>query len=192
MKKQANSVYDTENVNHERIIRLFYFLELNILERHIYRRPAVDLKSDDAFIRHRRESFIYGRFAIQFDSDILADASDVVVIEIIDSEYFLDDGLVGNFHYAAGVLIEQTSPELSSHITLGARDAKFFPIMDATANLHPAVAAGQLDFELYFKILVLPFTAQKCVELDRLLVRGADDRAILDAPEPVDETFPPG
>src|SRR4051794_893929 len=85
-------------------------LEGDVAEGHFHRRAGVDLPGDDALRRHLLEVIVHRRLAVEFDGDVLADALDVVVVELLDLEHLLDEVLVGGLHHAAEALAVETAP----------------------------------------------------------------------------------
>src|SRR5262249_20945942 len=129
------------------------------------------------------------------DGDVLADALDVVIVEVFHLEDFLDEVGVGRLHHATKVFAVEAAPVLLAHVALRSGDSEGLHVMDVAANLHAAVAGfarSELDLKLQLKILVLLLAAQKRVEFDPLGRRRTDDGAVLDAPELIDQAFPAG
>ncbi len=173
--------------------RLLDFLELDVLEDHFHLPARVQLKRDDAIFGHLGEFFIHGRLAIELDSDFLADAFNGVVVEIVRLEHLLDELAVRGFHHAAELLAVEAAPVRAAHVALRAADSKGLHVDDLAANLDAAVAGlGHLDLERHFEVLVLFLAAQEGVELETLLGTGADDGAVLHAPELIDQSFKAG
>ena len=56
------------------------------------------------------EVAVDGRLAVELDGDVLADALDVVVVEVVFLEDFLDDVGRGLLHHAAEILAIEAAP----------------------------------------------------------------------------------
>src|SRR5262249_60905794 len=124
-------------------------LELDVLERDFHRLEAgVDLPGDDAFVRHLREVAVHGRLAVEFYRDVLADALDGVVVEVLFLEDLLDQLWRGLFHHAAEVLAVEAAPENLADVALRAFPGQVLPLPDLAADLDAAVADAVLQAHL--------------------------------------------
>src|SRR5262249_30876712 len=62
--------------------------ELDILEGYRHGAAGVELQGDDPLVGHLGELLVHRRLAVELDGDALADALDVVVVEIVLLDHF--------------------------------------------------------------------------------------------------------
>ena len=122
---------------------------------------------------------------------MLVHALDVVVVEVVLFEHFLDHVAGRLLHHAAEEFAVEAAPVDVADIALRALDGEVLAVGDLAADLHAAVAFAVLeaDLEGQLEILVLLLAAQERVELQALGRRRADKGALLDAPV-FQESFP--
>src|SRR5262249_39788487 len=151
-----------------RLLVASQLLEFDVLEYHLHGRPGMQLPGDDAFLGHLGKILVHGCHAVDLDRYVLADDLDLVIVETVFLEDFVDLVLVGGFHHAAEILAVQAAPPALAHVTLGPGDGKAFHVVDLAADLHAAVArpalARELHQETQLEILVLFLAAQEGVE----------------------------
>src|SRR5438067_5200637 len=135
--------------------------ELEVLEGDLHRPAAVQLPGDDAGLGHLLEVAVDGRLSVELDGDVLADALDGVVIEVVWLEHLLDELLRGRLHHAAEVLAVEAAPELLADVALRPLDGVLLLLEDFATDLHAAVAlaVGEPDLEAQLEIAVLLLAA---------------------------------
>src|SRR5205085_431832 len=103
---------------------LLQVLELDLLEDHFHRPTLVQLPGDDSGVGQLGKVIIYGRFTVELDGHVLADALDGVIIEVVFLERPEDDLFGSRLHHAAEVFAVQAAPIHLAHVALGSLDRK--------------------------------------------------------------------
>src|SRR5262245_59590904 len=168
---------------------LVQFLEINVSEGDFHRIAGVQLPGDDSVVGHLGELFIDGGDAVDLDGDVLADATDVVIVEAVLFQDLVDFVARRFLHHAPEMLAVEAAPIVFADVALRAFDGEVLVVENFAADLHAAVSFAFFEPDLEFQLEVLVFlvTAQKGVELEPVR-RGADNGPFLDLP--VLQAFP--
>src|SRR5262249_43155809 len=100
-------------------------LELDVLEDHFH--PPVtggELPGDDPLVGHLREVAVHHRRAVDRHRDVLADALDGVVVELLLLHHLLDHRRVSRLHHAAEQLAVEAPPVTLADVALRAGDGE--------------------------------------------------------------------
>src|SRR5262249_12375739 len=135
-------------------------------------------------IEHLRVITVHGGLAVELDGHMLADALDVVIVEIVFLQCLPDELLWRLLHQAAEQFAVQAAPVDIAHIGLRTSDGELFAVDEGAANLDAAVGllAGELHLALQLEIAEIALAAKECVERNRLGA-AADEKSLLPSPE---------